>query len=251
MVVRVQLLAIDTSSSATLLGLQLGEEIIDRTRGKEVASSRYHSRDILPTIQQMLAEAHMGLDEIDAIIFGQGPGSFTGLRIAAGIVQGLAYGLRLPVVPVSSMACLAQVAFREGIQCRVAVALKARLQEVYFGTYEFSEGVACLLGPEMVVDVTQTPRQEEGTWLGVGDGWEDHRDSLEQSLGITLEDVLAVTCPTVENLLTLGRWKLARGETLSALEVRPKYMREPQLSGARQVPESTNLVERGRDTHQI
>ena len=227
-----QLLAIDTSSSVTVLGLQQGDTIIDRdsinnTRPKEARSSRYHSRDILPIIQQMLLEAQLSLDDLDAIVFGQGPGSFTGLRIAAGVVQGLAYGLQLPVVPVSSMACLAQVAAREDFQCRVAVALQARLQEVYFGTYEFREGVACHLGPELVAEATQVPRQEEATWIGVGDGWDAHRDSLEQSLGIVLEEVSSLSVPTAKNLLTLGSQKFSRGETLSALEVTPRYLREP------------------------
>ena len=230
-----QLLAIDTSSSVTVLGLQHGETIIDKdcinktriNKTRATSSSRYHSRDILPVIQQMLLEAPLSLDALEAIVFGQGPGSFTGLRIGAGVVQGLAYGLQLPVVPVSSMACLAQAVHREGLQCRVAVALQARLQEVYFGTYKFHEGVACPLGPEMVAEVTQVPRQEEATWIGVGDGWEAHRDSLEQSLGIVLEEVSGLSVPTARNLLTLGREKFARGETLSALEVTPQYLREP------------------------
>ena len=170
-------------------------------------------------------ESGVGLDQLDAIIFGQGPGSFTGLRIAAGVVQGLAYGLQVPVVPVSSMACLAHSVLESDPGLRVAVAMKARLQEVYFGTYVLDDGAVSPLGPEMVVDVDAAPRQEGGQWRGVGDGWE-FRAALERSLGVAIDHVSPVICPTVNNLLVIGQHKLAGNEAVSALNAIPEYLRE-------------------------
>ena len=128
------LLGIDTSTRSTVLGLQLGSEVIDRT-SPDVDT---HSREILPSIESLVMEAGIGIEDLDAIVFGQGPGSFTGLRIAVGVVQGLGYGLGIPVVPVSSMACIAQSLIQAANPSLIFVGLTARLEEVYYGAYKLS-----------------------------------------------------------------------------------------------------------------
>lgn len=222
-----KLLAIDTSSEATVLGLQLDSTIIDVTR----TTDRSHSRDILPSIDQLMNDAGVKLSELDAVVFGQGPGSFTGLRIAIGVVQGLTYGLQIPAVPVSSMACLAQAEFRVSLETHAVVALKARLEEVYFGTYTSRDGVAQLLDLERVEDVSTLPRLPQANWLGIGDGWgpsadTGFQDKLIAALGITPTRISLQKVPVVEDLLCIGRYKLERGGSVSALEVRPEYLRE-------------------------
>ena len=215
------LLALDTSSDSMVLGLQLGAQTLDRS----TVTGRSHSRDLLPGIEALMAEAGITLGELDAVVFGQGPGSFTGLRIAVGVVQGLAYGLDIPVVPVSSMACLAQAAHRQQGAQLVAVALKARLEEVYFGAYSFAEGIAATMDSEMVLDVSDLPSQRAGEWVGVGDGWE-FKDKLERSLQITVRHISRETVPGVLDLVTIGQHKLANNETVSALQAAPVYLRE-------------------------
>ena len=98
-------------------------------------SGRSHSRDILPTITALLTKNKLSLRNLNYIVYGQGPGSFTGLRIAVGVVQGLAFGLNIPVVPVSSLACLAQAQYRRSGQQQIVSALHARKEEVYLGKY--------------------------------------------------------------------------------------------------------------------
>lgn len=216
-----KLLAIDTSSSTTVLGLVLDDELIDRSTD----TGRSHSRDLLPSIESLMSEAGISLGDLDAIVFGQGPGSFTGLRIAVGVVQGLAYGLDVPAVPVSSMGCLAQGAHRQHGANLVAVALKARLEEVYFGTYGFPEGVAEPLGSEMVVDVRELPPVEAGPWHGAGDGFE-FRTAIENALGVSIIEIHDTTRLDVRDLIAIGSRKFSAGKVVSALEARPVYLRE-------------------------
>ena len=150
------LLIIDTSSRSTVLGLSIQETLIDRT----TPAVNSHSREILPALSALLADAGIDLPDIDALVFGQGPGSFTGLRIAAGVVQGLAYGLDRPVVQISTMAALAQSLCDESRSSddSVCVALSARLEEVYFGAYRFDGGVAVPVTDERVADVRDYAR---------------------------------------------------------------------------------------------
>ena len=101
-------LAIETSTTACCLGLALG----DQTTEQFVQLQRTHSREILPRIAALLADAGVELSALDLLVYGKGPGSFTGLRIATGVVQGLGYGLDIPVVGISTLACCAQGRYR-------------------------------------------------------------------------------------------------------------------------------------------
>jgi tRNA threonylcarbamoyladenosine biosynthesis protein TsaB len=217
----VNLLAIDTSTSSTILGLRFDDQILDLSK----PAVKTHSRDILPSIQALVVEAGLELSDLDAIVFGQGPGSFTGLRIAAGVVQGLAYGLDIPVAPVSSMACLAQSLQPAGGDNKVFVALTARLEEIYFGSYEFNNGLAQSLAPEGVLDVAQLPLVPAGDWLGVGNAWQ-LQEKIEGSLGIKFTSISEYAEPSVRDLIALGMGCIERGEMSSALEVSPVYLRE-------------------------
>ena len=216
------LLAIDTSTSYSVLGLQTDSQILDRT----TQAGRTHSKEILPNIVSILAEARIGLDELDCIVFGQGPGSFTGLRIAVGVVQGLGYGLGIPVAPVSTLACLAYGEYVRSGARSVFVALSARKEEVYFGAYDLEDGIARLVSPEGVADVNElAPLDTEKDWVLIGDGAQ-FQTSIEQTCGITFQRTNAESKPQAEDLLTLGLGKLTRGETIAAMEARPEYLRE-------------------------
>lgn len=202
-----------------MLGLALGDELIDRSS----VPGASHSREILPSIESLLIDAKTSLSELDAIIFGQGPGSFTGLRISVGVVQGLGYGLNLPLVPVSSMAALAQVHAGQGEN--IFVALTARLEEIYFGGYSVSGDIVEPIIDEGVADVSMLPRLSEGSWAGLGNAW-GLKDKIEESTGISVSVVSEETVPSVSALLTLGRSYFNDGRTVSALEARPVYLRE-------------------------
>lgn len=220
----VNLLAIDTSTHATVLGLAVGDRVLDRT----TEAKNSHSREVLPLISAMVSDAGLALSDIDALVFGQGPGSFTGLRIAAGVVQGLGYGLKIPVVQVSTMACLAQAAASEPDH-QVFVALTARLEEIYFGAYAFEAGMAIPIITEGVLDVSELPKLPAGQWTGMGNAWA-LRQKIEQATGITLAKQSDCAVPRVDDLLRLGRHGLSNGLAVDAVAVSPVYLREEVAS---------------------
>ena len=224
------ILAIDTSSAACVLGLQLGSERHSDVR----QSARSHSRDILPAIEALLANADTTLAQLDCIVFGQGPGSFTGLRIAVGVVQGLAFGLEIPVVPVSSLACLAQAQYRNTDTRRSVVALHARKEEVYLGIYEVSEDIVQLVGKESITDVSDITQVLSGDWAGVGDGW-ILREQMEAKFGIAMQSIITDVFPDPGALLDLGENGYKNGQIVSAIDARPEYLREEVATpGSRQ-----------------
>ena len=220
------LLGIDTSTRSTVLGLQLGTEVVDRT-SPEVDT---HSREILPSIESLVSEARIGIEDIDAIVFGQGPGSFTGLRIAIGVVQGLGYGLGIPVVPVSSMACIAQSVVTVVDAPFVFVGLSARLEEIYYGAYKFEEDIAVPIIPERVLDVSELPELPDGHWLGCGNAMPELSKKIQEATGVSFKSISRETVPNIRNLLSLGSLKLSRGESVSAMQASPVYLREQVAS---------------------
>ncbi len=220
------LLGIDTSTRSTVLGLQLGSEVLDRT-SPEVET---HSREILPSIDLLVKEAGISLGDLDGIVFGQGPGSFTGLRIAIGVVQGLGYGLGIPVVPVSSMACIAH-SFESVINPPlVFVGLTARLEEIYYGAYRFENGIAVPVIPEGVVDVSELPQLPAGDWVGCGNAMAELGTKIEAITGVSFNRLSSEAIPTIQNLLVLGSWKFSRGESVNAMAATPVYLREQVAS---------------------
>lgn len=217
-------LVIDTSGSATVLGLASGGEILDRT----VDDVKTHSREILPSIERLMDDAGISLNQLDAIIYGQGPGSFTGLRIAVGVVQGLGFGLQIPVVPVSSMAAMAYAAAgaNHQVASHVFVGLFARLEEVYFGAYRISPGTAPLeVVPEGVLDVSDLPELPAGKWLAVGNAtslW----TKISGSTGVSFSSVTESAIPSVTALTELGLMSISDGRIQEARQASPVYLRE-------------------------
>jgi tRNA threonylcarbamoyladenosine biosynthesis protein TsaB len=141
-------IALDTATEYCSVAIARGDEVVAR----ELEAGQSHSRHLLPLLQQLLDEQRLALRDVAAIAFGAGPGSFTGLRIACGVAQGLAYGLDLPVVPVGNLEALAVVALEHSPQSRrIGVALDARMHEAYWAVYEVAEeGLRELASPALV-----------------------------------------------------------------------------------------------------
>ena len=141
----------------------------DQLRQRFKIAPQAHSKLILPMIDSLLDEAGINLAKIDAIAFGRGPGSFVGVRIGAGVTQGIAYAADLPVIPVSSLAACAQ-----GIDAeKILVAFDARMNQIYWGAYTFGDqGVVRLHGQEQVISPhdAKPPANGDG-WVGAGSGW--------------------------------------------------------------------------------
>jgi tRNA threonylcarbamoyladenosine biosynthesis protein TsaB len=175
-------------------------------------------------IQQLLGDAGIAASALDAIAFGRGPGAFTGVRIAIGVVQGLAFALDRPVLPVSNLAVLAQRALREQGATQVAAAIDARMDEVYWGCYHAEAGEMRLLGQEAVLppEEAEAPRGSGGEWFGAGTGW----GTFATRIALQPTSVDGSMLPHAEDLLSLARFAWARGEALPADQAQPVYLRD-------------------------
>ena len=213
------LLALDTATEACSVALLHDGKVSSHY---EVVPS-LHAQKLLPMIQQLLADAGVTLQQLDAIAFGRGPGAFTGVRIAIGVVQGLAFALQRPVLPVSNLAVLAQRALREqGVQ-QVAAAIDARMDEVYWGCYQNVDGEMRLQGTEAVLPPEQValPLGASGDWFGAGTGW-GYADRL--AVKVNAQD--ASLLPHAQDLLSLATFAWQRGEAIAADLAQPVYLRD-------------------------
>ena len=217
-----KLLVIDTSTTACVLGIQVGDELF----ANEAIVDRSHSTVILERIDELVARAGVSGTALNAIVYGQGPGSFTGLRIGVGVTQGLAFGWQIPTVGVSSLAALAQQAFRKTGATNILVALHAREQEVYFGAFVVDEGTAQPVCEEGVFDAAQLPLMStDKHWVLVGDSF--HLQSIiESRLGFSVTTVADVAAPAAEDLVRLGGVQFTQGNVVAAELAQPQYLTE-------------------------
>lgn len=169
-----KLLAVETAteacSAALLIDGKINEQFSLTTNG--------HSKLILPMIDSLLADAGLQPSDLDGLAFGCGPGSFTGVRIATGIIQGIAFALDLRVMPVSNLAVVAQDFFDHNDEDLAFVAMDARMNEIYWGVYQRNtEGYAELLGKEKVIKANEIEfLDREG--VGIGTGWKTYSQEL-------------------------------------------------------------------------
>jgi tRNA threonylcarbamoyladenosine biosynthesis protein TsaB len=196
----------------------------------ELSSPKESSREVYAAIQQALDDVELSLDDLDCIAFGCGPGSFTGLRTAAGVAQGLAYARALPVCRISTLAALAGAAASKE-HTHVAACLDARMDEAYLGLYECSQvdGVRAikpdrLLAPEAVHLDTIA-----GGWLAAGPGWTAWPSPLASNAGAIAAQATDVW-PNAGAVLTLAGREFALGNVVTAAAAVPNYIRD-QVTG--------------------
>lgn len=213
-----KLLAVETSTEACSVAISIDGKIHER-----IDHGQHHSSVILGMVQQVLAESGLSLKQLDAIAFSRGPGSFTSLRIGAGVVQGLAFGASLPVVPVSSLAVLAQ-----GVDAaKVLAAFDARMNQVYWGAYvRNKKGLVELQGQEIVVAPATVPLPGGSGWAGAGSGWDIYADLLTRKLGGCLAEWCAKIFPTSRAVATLGTAAFAAGQAVPPEQAIPVYVRD-------------------------
>ena len=217
-----RLLAIETSSAACSAALFIDGHVEER----HALAPRQHAALILPMIESLLAEAGLTNAGLDACAFGCGPGSFTGVRIAASVTQGIAFAAGLPVVPVSTLASMAQGGMRESGMPRMLAALDARKQEVYLGAYRLTaEGKLALLGTECVCAPAQVEVPGEGDWVGVGSGWAAYGNTLAKRLGERIVRVIPDLEPRARDVALLAADAFCDGRTVTAAEAVPVYLR--------------------------
>ena len=218
-----RILALDTATEACSAAL-LNQQQID---ARFEIAPRDHTQRILPLVQELLQVQQLELTALDALAFGRGPGSFTGVRIGIGIAQGLALGANLPMIGVSSLATMAQGAWRLTGAERVLAAIDARMGEVYWaeyqrdanGEWQGAESEA-VLKPE---DAQARIAQLSGEWATVGTGWAAYPHLLT-STGATLVTT-EVTLPAAEDMLPLALSAWQRGESVAVENAEPVYLR--------------------------
>lgn len=222
-----KLLALETSTEACSAALAVDGAVSERF---EIAP-RKHAELILPMADGLLKDAGLRLADLDALAFGRGPGAFTGVRIAAGVIQGLAFGTDKPVIPVSTLAALAQGAAAEANA--IAAAIDARMGEVYWGTFTVgADGLVAAAGEERVckADSVEVPGATE--WFGVGTGWTTYGEMLSGKLGNRLKGFAGDRFPHARDVLKLAVREFKAGRTVSAEEALPVYLRHPVQGNA-------------------
>lgn len=219
-----RLLAIDTSTEACSVALYDGANMSERL----VDAPREHVQRILPMIDAVLADNALTLRDLDAIAFARGPGSFTGLRICLGVVQGLAYGAKLPVVPISTLAAIAQTAVDQAqiiAGSYLCSAIDARMDEVYCGWFRVGDaGVVIAASEEVVCKPEALPLFDipvTSACFGVGTGWRYGERLPQFSRAQTHADLLPRASAVAR--LALVEWN--NGVRLSASEAQPVYLR--------------------------
>ncbi len=218
-----KLLAIETAAEACSAALLLDGEVTLRYQ----VQPRKHSELIMPMLDDLLQESGLKPTQLDAIAFGCGPGSFTGVRIAAGVAQGVAFAADLPVVRVSTLASLAQGHFRQSGCRRVLPAFDARMQEVYWGCYELQEsGLMQALFPDEITPADKVTLPQGGNWHGVGGGWASYGESLGAVIGSGLKSVTPDLFCSAHDIALLGAAGFEQGAVVSADQALPQYLRD-------------------------
>lgn len=220
------ILALDSSTDACSVALYQDGQV---TSLFELAS-KSHTQRLLPMVDQLLSEQQLPLSSVDAIAFGRGPGSFTGLRICLGVVQGLAFGAQKPVIPVSTLAAMALAYYQRQPQSSLPclVALDARMDEIYWALY--GRGEACLtprllnteevMSPALVAEDKQL-LEFKGQFAALGQGW--HYSQLDVVRPeICQQDVY----PQAEQIAWIAAEAWARGDHQTIMEAEPVYLRD-------------------------
>jgi len=221
------ILALDTSSEACSAAVIKDGKITS----VYALVPRDHTRKIIPMIQQVLEESETETHQLDAIAFGRGPGSFTGLRIAAGVTQGLAYGLDIEVIPVSTLEAMAlevsgsSLPSSSGKCSHVVTAIDARMDEVYWGAFEVKDGQVSALQAEQVCKPETVNLPESQTFSGVGTGWgflSRMSDAVQNSVTVTDATLLA----KAEYIARIAESKYSENDLVPADQAIPVYLRD-------------------------
>jgi tRNA threonylcarbamoyladenosine biosynthesis protein TsaB len=220
-----KLLAIDTATEGCSAALLNDGQLTSRL---EVAP-RKHAELILPMVEALLGEAGLSLSAVDALAFGRGPGAFTGVRIATGVVQGLAFGADLPVVPVSTLQALAQRTYAETGQKKIMTAFDARMEEVYWAAWQLADnGLMQLVSDEIVIRPEQIALSADlldGLWAGAGSGWATYGDLLAAKAGIDSSQIYPDMISRATEIAQIAQVDLAQGKVVSAEQALPVYLR--------------------------
>jgi tRNA threonylcarbamoyladenosine biosynthesis protein TsaB len=237
------ILALETSSEYCSVALWQDGTLSERC---ELVGQK-HSELLMPMLDALLQDEGLRIKDVDGIAFGMGPGSFTGVRIACGVTQGLALGADLPVVGVCTLQALAEASGRS----RVIAALDARMSELYLAVYELRDGVWVTLHEPGLYKPEAAPAVSGDGWFGVGSGFAAHADALQTSYGAQLQCVDSSVVPQAGAIASLAAVQFALGHGVDAASALPLYLRDKVALKTKEREEaratSTGAVRTGGD----
>lgn len=212
-----RILALDTATERCSVALLLDERIIERA----IQTARGHADVILTMVDEVLAEGGVRLKELDGLAYGRGPGAFTGVRIAIGVAQGLAFGAQLPTVGISDLAAVAQQVAAPGDH--VLVCMDARMNEVYWGTFHRppTQSVVVATSAERVDPPRAVPVADCSLLAGTGFGAYSELASVRPDI-VTHGAIL----PHAREIARLAEVELRAGRGRPATQAEPVYLRD-------------------------
>ena len=217
-----RVLALDTCTESCSAALSVDGNLFTRIAD----APREHSQRLLPMVDEVLKEAKITLADIVVIAYGRGPGSFTGIRICTSMTQGLALGCDLPVIGISTLAAMAQMAITEHGAEQVFCAIDARMNEVYVGQFIAENGIATLVGTEQVclpADV-ELHLDASKSIKACGTGFDAYPTLTE--LAVSIEVVEAIKFPDAKAMLALAEFGVSQGMQTSVDDLAPVYLRD-------------------------
>lgn len=213
-----KILAFDTSTEYCTAALWQDDALLLR----DVFAGQTHSQLLLPMCQSLLAEAGLNLRQLDGIAFGEGPGSFTGLRIACAVAQGLAFGAELPVLGVSTLLALAEASGAP----RVVACLDARMGEVYHAVYQRAAGDWLTESAPLLCKPIHVPDAEGADWCGCGSGFQVYGEVLQARYGAALTATRPALYPHAREIAGLAAPGFGAGQGVSPELAAPLYIRD-------------------------
>lgn len=218
------ILALDSSTDACSVALYADGQLDARFE----LAAKSHTQRLLPMVDELLQSNNLSLHSLDAIAFGRGPGSFTGLRICMGIVQGLAFGAQLPVIPISTLEAMALGYYRANfnVNLPVLVALDARMDEVYWGLFARTGASVSALSDEFVMKPELLSAQDviqplAGQFIAVGPGW--HYPAMQRLVAST---IVVDAQPQAEDMALIAAQVWSAGGAIDVLDAQPVYLRD-------------------------
>lgn len=212
-----KILAFDTSTTLCSTSVLLDGELFN----KEIHAGQKHSELLLPMIHNILTESDIALTQLDCIAFGAGPGSFTGLRIACGVAQGLAFAANLPIVEVSTLEAIAKKTNAR----KLIVALDARMGEIYHAAYIRSNNRLETVSPPTLCQPHQAPSIDGDGWIGCGNGFNIFHEELFSRYHDSILDTRPDIQPHAIEIAQLAAIKFAEGSYTKPINASPIYIR--------------------------
>ena len=214
-----KLLAIDTATEACAVGLSAGGKHFTRFE----LTPRRHTECVLPWADELLAQAAIGKGDLNAVAVGIGPGAFTGVRLAVSLAQGMALALDIPVLPVSTLAVIAQTQDHDG---PIAVLMDARMGECYVGFYQKTGGIVAAIAPERLLKPEHVTLPIAGDWIGVGSALSSYATQLPPELMAAFKQIDSSCLPQPEALLQLAEHGIRNGAAVAPERIEPAYLRD-------------------------